>query len=187
LQKLKHKVKATGNFLPQIVNRLTEESYTTDKKSNELKLKKYLIIIFLNNNNDGFQWIKSLEYENYFLGSKKGNNCFRTHCGGIILIQKSFIFKGKNFINIKQPFFQVLCNSSFLNVKVIANQNYTIETIDASQIAEKCINIPISDEKKLLYFYSMNNNINHYRIFIRYYAVHFYILFIRDIYIRILK
>jgi len=87
LQKLKHKVKAIGNFLSQIVNRLTEESYTTDKKSEKIK---YPIIIFLNNNNDEIQWIKSLKYENYFLNFKESNNCFRTHCGRITVgIQES--------------------------------------------------------------------------------------------------
>jgi len=90
------------------------------------------------------------------LSSKEGNNCFHIHCGRIILNQKSFIkdgkifLRGKNFINIEQPFFQVPCNSTFLNIKVIANQNYTIETIDASQIAEKCINIPTSDESVII-------------------------------------
>jgi len=52
LQKLKHKVKATGNFLSQIVNRLTEESYTTDKKSEKIK---YPIITFFNNTSDEIQ------------------------------------------------------------------------------------------------------------------------------------
>uniref|UniRef100_A0A1Y1MKV3 DUF4218 domain-containing protein n=1 Tax=Photinus pyralis TaxID=7054 RepID=A0A1Y1MKV3_PHOPY len=144
MQKIKQKLKNSGNYLQQLVNRVHEENNLPA----EYKVpKKYPIIVYFKND---LQVINCIKFNRFSISKSKYDNCVLLEDGTYGVIQDFSMKDNKCVVHILRfrnavPFFNLPCDSLKIGVGVIHIQHGDVETIFLEQIKRKCIIFDYSD------------------------------------------
>lgn len=148
IKKIKKKVKTSNKPLQQFVNRIHEE--------NQLKInpeqREYPIVKFSSTGEDGEgrRFIKSVEYENFFLSTKTSDNCVLLCDDNIIAVNRVFLRKNKILLYGKKYrdsklFFDKPCDSSDVGINVVNEERNEFFVLEDRYIKQKCLKLPINE------------------------------------------
>lgn len=155
LQKLKKKVKTCTKPLQQLVNRIYEENTLEEKTSEILTKKIWPIIIYQDIPNETdieSKKIKSLQYENFILKTKKKDsycnltNEYTFQIEEIVSRHKDIYLTGKVYMKSK-PFFTIPHDSTKFGIKLIKNIDQIPLTIKSCCIKFKLVSLPLNEKE----------------------------------------
>lgn len=161
MQKIKSSIKSSGKPLQQFINRITEKETCTSMNYNNPRETSYPAPIYSRKINRCI----SVNFKMFILSKKECDSVFLTKSGLLVF---SFLLRNKEVSILAkkctklEPYFCEPCNSEFLDIYIIKNENVKKENviIKLNEVKTKCMKIAINENENviipLLYCENMN-------------------------------